>query len=82
MSDLKLCQKHGGDVAISDAYWLCVECTRKDLDLCQCGSHARYFGEAAFCSVRCESCDEHVVHIGMDKNVRALWNSGVRGEVL
>lgn len=77
----KFCEKHGGDVNLGDAYWLCDTCARKDINKCKCGSHARYFGEAMLRSVTCEAnCGESLATFG-SSNVRKLWNEGLRGEV-
>ena len=77
----KLCEKHGGDCAGQDAFWYCDKCARDRIDPCKCGSPARYFGEALMCSVFCESCDEFVMHVGDEINVRDKWNRGIRGVV-
>jgi hypothetical protein len=33
------------------------------------------------CAVSCEQCKEFVMYVGFDKDVRKLWNEGVRGNV-
>lgn len=77
----RLCVEHGGDVDVSDAYFACDACARSGINKCACGSFARYFGEALMSSVSCESCNEHVSHIGLGLNMREAWNSGRRGEI-
>ena len=75
------CTKHGGDYCGPDAAWYCDECARDGIDPCDCGSPARYFGEALMCSVSCESCNEFVMTIADKVNVRDRWNRGERGLV-
>ena len=75
----RLCAKHGGDCHAGDAFWLCDVCARRDINPCPCGSPARYFGEAMMCAVSCEACDERVMYVGFDKDVRVMWNEGLRG---
>lgn len=79
----RFCEKHGGDVSISNAYWLCDTCARDGIDKCKCGAHARYFGEAMLCSINCEdNCGESLTTINdSSSNVRKLWNEGIRGRV-
>ena len=72
----RLCENHGGTVDSRDAFFACDVCSRAGIDLCKCGSHARYFGEALMGSVSCESCDESIMVIGGD--ARKLWNDGFR----
>lgn len=76
-----LCARHGGAEITGEDFWLCDACARQFINPCACGAPARYFGEAMMCSVGCESCEEFVMHIGFDKDVRKLWNDGVRGQV-
>ena len=80
----KLCKAHGGagDTLANeyDKGWQCDECSCAGLNLCKCGSKASIFGEALCSVVRCRSCNENVFHVGY-KDIRELWNSGVRGEV-
>lgn len=77
----RFCEKHGGDVSIGDAYWLCDTCARDGIDRCKCGSHARYFGEAMLSSITCEAeCGETLTVIG-SSNTRKMWNEGRRGWV-
>lgn len=76
-----LCIKHGGEKTNPDDFFLCDGCARDRINPCTCGSPARYFGEALMCSVSCESCDAFVMHVGLAKSVRELWNEGVRGVV-
>ena len=75
----RFCPKHGWDCDPYDAFWLCDTCARKDIDPCKCGSPARYFGEAMMKSVRCESCDEGLMTICCDEDIRKQWNEGKRG---
>lgn len=75
-----LCAKHGGAKNGPDDFWLCDACARQGINLCSCGSPARYFGEALMCSVSCESCTEFVMLIGSSKKALQLWNEGVRGD--
>lgn len=75
----KLCVKHGGDCNPADASWLCDECARTGINKCECGGHARAFSEAVMCGVSCESCRQSVVYIGFDRDIRELWNTGIRG---
>lgn len=76
-----LCLKHGGDRETPDDFWLCDTCARNHINNCACGAPARYFGEALMCAVSCEQCKEFVMYVGFDKDVRKLWNEGVRGNV-
>lgn len=82
MSNSRNCKKHGGTLEDDyDAWWLCDGCNSKGLDPCKCGSDAAIFGEALMQSVTCKSCDEFVMCVNSDKNIRELWNSGQRGMI-
>ena len=82
MATGKLCAKHGGDCNPYDAGWLCDECARTGINNCECGGHARIFGEALMVSVSCESCSKSVMRVGYDIDIKGLWNAGVRGSTL
>jgi hypothetical protein len=77
----RFCEKHGGDVSEQNAFFLCDTCSREGINKCECGGHARYFGEALMKSVSCESCDAFVMHVGWDFNVVHAWNRGERGVI-
>jgi hypothetical protein len=74
----RFCTHHGGDVSPSDA-WLCDTCARTGINPCSCGSPARYFGEALMTSVKCESCEQFVMQIAWQPDIRILLNQGLRG---
>lgn len=75
----KLCAKHGGNCNPADAGWLCDECARTGINKCECGGHARIFGEALMVAVSCESCKQSVMRVGFGFDIKMLWNDGVRG---
>ena len=76
-----LCVKHGGEYDGPDAFWYCDQCARSGINKCECGEHARYFGEALMCSISCEKCDSFIAYVGDDFNVRDAWNNGQRGNI-
>lgn len=77
----KLCTKHGGNYNPFDGFWICDACAREGIDKCPCGSHARYFGEAMMCAVKCEGCGASLMQIGFKPSVRDRWNQGMRGYI-
>lgn len=77
-----LCVKHGGTYDGYDDYWYCDACARSGINACSCGSPARYFGEALAQSVSCEACDECVLYIGTQVDIREAWNKGERGIIV
>ena len=77
----KLCKNHGGDGDVNDAFFACDVCARSEINPCDCGSPARYFGEALMCSVSCEVCDAFLMDVGEDLNIRERWNNGERGVI-
>jgi len=82
----KICPKHPNsnwEDRYGDAFFMCDICARKDINLCKCGSHARFFAEALMCSISCESetCKEHIYHVGCELDIREAWNNELRGYI-
>lgn len=75
------CVKHGGDYEGPDNYFMCDTCAREGCNKCECGGHARAFGEALFSAVSCESCKKSVSGVGYNLNIRERWNKGERGMI-
>lgn len=77
----RLCEKHDGDGTMhpEDAFWLCDVCSTEGIDQCHCGGIARYFGEALMQSISCNKCDESLMVVGDEYDVRKMWNEGIRG---
>lgn len=75
----KLCATHGGDSDLPDSLWRCDECARSGLNKCPCGGQARVFVAPLMVGVSCEACRASVLTLGAGKNIRAMWNEGLRG---
>lgn len=73
------CIAHGGDLDQDDSAWRCDECARSGINRCACGSYARLFVVPLMVGVACESCTASVLTVGAGKNIRTLWNNGLRG---
>lgn len=50
-----------------------------EIQKCKCGSFAGLFGEGLMISICCDKCDEYVMAVGEDIDIRKLWNEGQRG---
>ena len=81
MAGNKYCKKHGGE-DYADSWWLCRECSSEGITKCKCGGTARIFGEALMQVIDCEDCSEKVWGVALDKDIKELWNAGVRGEYI
>jgi hypothetical protein len=75
------CATHGGDYKGPDKYFMCDTCARAGCNKCECGGHARAFGEAMMESVSCESCEQFLMGVGYNLNIKERWNNGERGNI-